>query len=130
MIAALQSEIQKIAASTPSNANSYVNNIHSLGNFNSDSFNVSLTMQVLQQKLKLPQIAIDKFKNIIFSESLTFQTFTASLTQQVAYVSEFVGAARRVGNTAEIAFIQVSSSGEISSYTKKNLKFLLIKETL
>ena len=111
MISALESEIAKIAASTPSNAATYVNNIHSLGSFNSDSFHTNMTKQVLQQKLKLPQVAIDKFTNIIFSDSLTFQTFTASLSQQVAYISEFVGAARRVGDVAEIAFIQVSSSG-------------------
>ena len=113
MISALQAEIQKIAASTPSNAGTYVNNVISQGIFNSDSFDVSQTQQILSVKLQLPQVAIDKFKNIIFSESLTFQTFTASLTNQVALLSEFIGAARRVGTIAEVAFIKVSSSGSL-----------------
>ncbi len=111
MISALQAEIQKIATSAPSNADTYVNNVNSQGNFNTDSFDVSQTQQILSVKLQLPQVAIDKFNNIIFSESLTFQTFTASLTNQVALMSEFIGAARKVDTIVEVAFIQVSSSG-------------------
>ena len=113
IISALQVEIQKIASTTPSNAGSYVNNINSQGSFNSDSFTVNMTLQVLESKLKLPQVVVEKFKNIIFSDSLTFQTFTQTLNQQTAAMSEFIGAARKVGDVAEIAFLQVSSTGNV-----------------
>jgi len=115
MISSLKSEIQHIAASTPPNSATYIANIHSQGDFLSDSFDVSQTQNVLQSKWKFPKVVIEKFKSIIFSDSLTFQTFTASLTHSVADVSEFVGTARKVGDVAEIAFIQVLSSGRVKN---------------
>lgn len=111
IIDSLRQEINKVAVSTPSNAAKFIKDINSQGNFNSDSFAVSQVNEILQEKWKFPAPIVKKFKNIIFAESLVFQTFTETLDQNAASLNEFVGAARRVGNNAEIACIQVSSSG-------------------
>lgn len=120
MITALEQEIQKVAATIPANAGNFVNNIHSQGNFNSDTFDISQTNQILQNKWKLSPQIIQKFTNILYEESLIFQTFSENLDQSVAYLNEFIGAARRVGNSAEIAYIQVSSSG-INFFLNKHI---------
>lgn len=119
MISALRSEIQKISQTNPPNSASYIKDIHSSSFINSDTFYVSQTIEILQSKLRLSPEVINSFKNIIFSDSLTFQTFTSSILHQTGLITEFIGCARKTGLTAEIAYIQITSSGTtITQYNR------------
>lgn len=111
ILSSLEKEIQKIAQTVPSNTASLITNIQSQANSASDSFDVSQMIEILQNKHKLAPDFINSFKNILFSDSVTFQSFSASINHQTGLVTEFIGCGRKVGNTAEIAYIQIGSSG-------------------
>lgn len=113
MLSSLTAEATKIAASAPGNSGAFVQNIQNHGSFNADSFELTQAMAVLQKKLQLPQQAVDKFKNIIFADSLNFETFTISINVNQGMITEFLGTARKVGNQADIAYIEVASSGNL-----------------
>ena len=111
ILSSLRNEIQKIAQTVPSNSASLITNIQSQAVSFSDSFDVSQMIEILQEKHKLAPDFVNSFKNILFSDSVTFQSFSASITHQTGLVTEFIGCGRKVGNTAEIAYIQIVSSG-------------------
>ena len=113
MLSELKSEVLSISADVPQNAGNYISDLQSYGSINADSFEVSQIDEILLQKLQIPTTAYTKFKNIIFSSELHFQTFSFSTIMNQGSLTEFIGTARRTGNVADIAFAHITSMGNI-----------------
>lgn len=116
----LEAEIEKIASEAPPHIGSLISGLTSSGDIEFNSINVNIFESTLTNKYHLDASIINKFKNIVFSESLVFQTFKIEIAQQ-ASLSEFIGAARNINNMVEFAFVSVQAKGSlIQQYDRVN----------
>lgn len=96
---------------------SLMTSVHSSAKVYSDFFYVGETMNVLKNKLGFENEIVDQFKNIIFMESLIFQTFSITISSSNAGIVEFIGCARNKNSFVEISYIYIKSEGvPISPY--------------
>jgi len=132
LVLKLREEANHLAATMPSNANNFVRNIRSLGDFQADSFQDSQLEQTIAKHNFPPQIA-EKFRAIVFAKAVVFQTFCLAINGATASLNEFVGAARNVDGKVDIAFINVDSLGDLvqqfnSIKERKCKRILFIKK--
>ena len=112
MIASINSQVQSSLDPPSINYfNQLINDVRSSFFINSESFEVAQTNEILEKKLQFPPIVIQLFKNIIFTDSLIFQSFVQTLSNQGASVTELIGCARKVNSTVQIGYVTVCAYG-------------------
>lgn len=113
MLSELKYEVFFLPTDVPKNAGDYISDIKSYGKINAESFDVSQIDEILLTKLQIPDKAYTKFKNILFSKEIHFQTFSFSTILNQGSLTEFIGTARRNGSIADIAYAYITTIGNI-----------------
>jgi hypothetical protein len=108
-----EAEINSLAESHPSGSELYLKNIKTDGDIILDTFDESEIEDRFNKVHPLPQEVKDKFSGIIFADTTVFQSFIFEISNNNGQLTEFVGAARNSNGKIEIAYVSVSSKGEM-----------------
>lgn len=127
----LEEEFNKLSISFPSNWQNYISEIKSFRILKFDKFEVNELDYKLQTSHQLNPTAIDNFRSIIYTDSEYFNTFNFSINNLNGGYTEFIGAARKVQNIVEIAYIELITSAKLlpryENVTKTNCwRFLFL----
>ena len=127
----LEAEFNKLSVIFPPNWQNYILEIKSFRILKFDKFKVEELDFKLQTSHNFQPTVIDNFRSIIYTDSEYFETFNFSINNLNGGYSEFIGAARKVENIVEIAYIELETTALLlpryETITKTNCwKFLFL----
>jgi len=105
-------QAKNLMASFPADADKFVRDIQTNGESKIGTCNTANLAEALRQ-YGIEEKIINKFQEIVFGETLRFQTFCMEIEKNTGHIDEFVGAARRVDDKIDFAFVRVHSFGTL-----------------